>query len=246
MASATPTKHVVIVGGGFAGVGCAQALARDSDVRVTLIDRNNYHQFQPLFYQLATSELTPNEVSFSLRKIFRESPNVDIKMVEVSAIDPKTHTVTTKEGQVYQGDFLVLAAGAQANFFNTPGADSNSFPLYSLSDAERLRSRILALFEEADRDPKLIEQGALNFVIVGGGATGTEMAGGLAEMIHLTLTVEYKDLAVSTARIYLVEHGTSLLAGFSAKAHDYAARVLQRGGVVLKLNTAVKEVHSGH
>ncbi len=246
MASATPTKHVIIVGGGFAGAGCAQALERDGNVHVTLIDRNNYHQFQPLFYQLATSALTPANVGFSLRKIFGKSPNVDIKMAEVSAIDPKALTVTTKEGQVYQGDFLVLAAGAQANFFNTPGADANSFPLYSLSDAERLRSRILALFEEADRDPKLIEQGALNFVIVGGGATGTEMAGGLADMIHSTVTAEYEDLAVSSARIYLVEHGTTLLAAFSAKAHDYAARVLQRGGVVLKLNTGVNEVHPGH
>ena len=246
MASAAPTKHVVIVGGGFAGVGCAQELARSGDVRVTVVDRHNYHQFQPLFYQLATSELTPRDVGFSIRKIFHKSPNVDIKLADVTAIDPKTRSVSTKEGEVYQGDFLVLAAGAQANFFNTPGADANSFPLYSLVDAERLRSRILALFEDADRDPKLIEQGALNFVIVGGGATGTEMAGGLADMIHSTLTAEYEDLAVSSARIYLVERGPTLLAPFSAKAHDYASKVLHRGGVILKLNTAVDEVHPGH
>ena len=246
MASAASTKHVVIVGGGFAGVGCAQELARSGDVRVTVVDRHNYHQFQPLFYQLATSELTPRDVGFSIRKIFHKTPNVDIKLADVTAIDPKTRSVSTKEGEVYQGDFLVLAAGAQANFFNTPGADANSFPLYSLVDAERLRSRILALFEDADRDPKLIEQGALNFVIVGGGATGTEMAGGLADMIHSTLTAEYEDLAVSSARIYLVERGPTLLAPFSAKAHDYASKVLHRGGVILKLNTAVDEVHPGH
>jgi len=246
MASAEPTKHVVIVGGGFAGSGCAQELARHRELRVTLVDQNNYHQFQPLFYQLATSALAPPDVGFSLRKVFHKSPNVDVKLATVSAIDPKGHSVTTKEGQVYQGDFLVLATGAQANFFNTPGADTNSFPLYSLIDAERLRSRILALFEDADCDPKLIEQGALNFVIVGGGATGTEMAGGLADMIHSTMTAEYKDLAVGTARIYLVERGTVLLAPFSAKAHDYASRVLQHGGVILKLNTAVNEIHPGH
>ena len=246
MASAASTKHIVIVGGGFAGVGCAQELARSGDVRVTLVDRHNYHQFQPLFYQLATSELTPRDVGFSIRKIFHKTPDVDIKLADVTAIDPKARSVSTKEGEVYQGDFLVLAAGAQANFFNTPGADANSFPLYSLVDAERLRSRILALFEDADRDPKLIEQGALNFVIVGGGATGTEMAGGLADMIHSTLTAEYEDLAVSSARIYLVERGPTLLAPFSAKAHDYASKVLHRGGVILKLNTAVDEVHPGH
>ncbi|MGO9601915.1 MAG: NAD(P)/FAD-dependent oxidoreductase [Candidatus Binataceae bacterium] len=241
-----PTKRVIIIGGGFAGVGCAQELVSDHNVHVTLIDRHNYHQFQPLFYQLATSELTPRDVGFPLRKIFRKSPDVDLKLADVSAIDPNARRVTTREGQVYQGDFLVLAAGAQANFFNTTGADTNSFPLYSLSDAERLRSRILALFEDADRDPKLIEQGALNFVIVGGGATGTEMAGGLADMFSSTMTAEYKDLAVSSACVYLIQRGSTLLPAFSAKAHDYATQVLQGGGVVLKLNTAVNEVHPGH
>jgi len=246
MALETLLKHVVIVGGGFAGVGCAQVLARSGKVRVTLIDQHNYHQFQPLFYQLASSELTPSDVGFSLRKIFRKLPNVDIKLAEVNAVEPKARSVSTKEGQHYQGDFLVLAAGAQANFFSTPGASANTFPLYSLIDAERLRSRILALFEDADRDAKLIDQGALNFVIVGGGATGTEMAGGLADMIHSTVTAEYEDLAVSSARIYLVERGPTLLAPFSARAHDYASNVLHRGGVILKLSTAVNEVHPGH
>jgi NADH:ubiquinone reductase (H+-translocating) len=196
MDSAGPMKHVVIVGGGFAGVRCAQDLARSDRIRVTLLDRHNYHQFKPLFYQVAISELTPGDVGSSLRKIFRKSPNVDIKLADVNTINPKSCSVGTKEGQTYQGDFLVLAAGAQANFFNTLGAEANSFPLYSLTDAERLRSRILALFEDADREPKLIGQGALNFVIVGGGATGVEMAGGLAEMIHSTVTAEYEDLVV--------------------------------------------------
>jgi NADH dehydrogenase len=121
-------------------------------VRVTVIDRNNYHQFQALFYQVATSALGPRDVAFSLRKIFRKWPDVDIKLAEVTAVDPKTRSVSTRQGQSYQGDFLVLAAGARANFFNTRGAEASTFPLYALADAERLRSRILALFEEADRD----------------------------------------------------------------------------------------------
>jgi NADH:ubiquinone reductase (H+-translocating) len=245
MAEAVPMKHVVIVGGGFAGVRCAQDLAHSRKVRVTLVDRHNYHQFQPLFYQLATSQLGPSDVGFSLRKIFRKSPNVDIKLAEISNIDLRSCSASTKEGQTYQGDFLVLAAGSQANFFNTPGAESNAFPLYTLTDAERLRSRILALFEEADRDPKLIEQGALNFVIVGGGATGCEIAGALAEMIYSTVTAEYEDLAVNSARLYLVERGPVLLAAFSASAHEYASKILHRDGVILKLNTAVNEVRPG-
>jgi NADH dehydrogenase len=238
------TKHVVIVGGGFAGVACAEQLARNHDVHVTLVDQHNYHQFQPLFYQVATSQLAPEDIAFSLGRIFRKAPNVDTKVAEVNAVDPKARSVSTKEGQVYQGDFLVLAAGAEANFLNIPGAEKNSFPLYSLVDAERLRSRLLALFEDCDREPDLIEQGALNIVVVGGGATGTEVAGALADMIHSVAT-KYESLMKAT-HIYLVEHGPTLLAPFSAKAHEYASKVLQRGGVILKLNTDVKEVHPGH
>ena len=226
MTSTVASKHVLIVGGGFAGLGCALELACRSAARVTLLDRHNYHQFQPLFYQLATSQLSVRDVSFSLRRIFRKQPSIDIKLVEVNRVDPKTLTVGTKEGETYQGDFLVLAAGSQANFFNIPGADSNTFPLYTLSDAERLRSRILMLFEDADRDPKLIEQGTLNFVIVGGGPTGTEMTGSLADMIHTTMTAEYEDLAISAARIYLVERGGTLLPPFSQRSHEYASKVL--------------------
>ncbi len=242
----TPTlanKHVLIVGGGFAGQGCAMELARSGAARITLLDRHNYHQFQPLFYQLATSDLSTRDISFSLRRIFSDQPSVDVKLVEVTKVDPKTLTVETKEGETYQGDYLVLAAGSQANFFDIPGADSNTFPLYDLSDAERLRSRILVLFEDADRDPKLIEQGALNFVIVGGGPTGTEMSGSLADMIHSTITAEYEDLAVRNAHVYLIERSGILLPPFSQRAHEYASRVLQRKGVELRLNTSVTEVH---
>jgi len=136
----------------------------------------------------------------------------------------------------------VLAAGSQANFFNTQGAEQHSFPLYSLEGAERLRSRVLSVFEDADRDPGLVEKGALNFVVIGGGPTGTELAGALADMINLTLPREYPDLAVKRARVYLVEHGSTLLAPFSAEAHAYAARALQRKGVRLLLGQAVTEV----
>jgi NADH:ubiquinone reductase (H+-translocating) len=238
--------HVVIVGGGFAGITCARKLAKSDDVRVTLIDKNNYHQFQPLLYQLATAELSTPDVATSLRYCLRGHPNVDVKMQEVTAADPKTRTVTTREGESYQGDFLVLAAGSQANFFGTTGAKENAYPLYSLEEAQRLRSRILAVFEDTDRDPKLLEQGALNFVIVGGGATGTEIAGALADMINLTMPSEYGDLAVKHARVYLVDHGQALLGPFPVKAHDYAACVLQEKGVQLRMGIAVKEVAPDH
>ena len=147
-------KHVVVVGGGFAGVGCARALAKHDDVRVTLIDRNNYHQFQPLLYQVATSQLAPSDVAYSLRKLFPDDPNVDVKLAEVAVRRPGARTVTTTDGRASTGDALVLAAGSQPNFFRTPGAEEHAFPLYSLDDATRLRSRILGVFEDADRDPR--------------------------------------------------------------------------------------------
>jgi NADH dehydrogenase len=242
----TTNKHVVIVGGGFAGLGCARKLAKHDDVRVTLIDRHNYHQFQPLLYQLATSELGSGDVATSLRQSLRNHANVDVKMAEVMVADPRNRRVTTQDGQNYEGDFLVLAAGSQANFFHTKGAEQNSFPLYSLEEAERLRSRVLAVFEDADRDSRVIEKGALNFVIIGGGPTGTELAGALADMINLTMTGEYPDLAVKRAQVHLVDHGSTLLAPFSAEAHEYAARTLRRKGVRLLLGQSVTEVTPDH
>ena len=169
MSAAGERPHVIVVGGGFAGLGCARKLAKHGDVRVTLLDRNNYHQFQPLLYQVATSQLGSSSIAMSLRKIFRKHPNVDVKLAEVASIDPATCTVTATDGETWAGDAVVLAAGSRPNFFGTPGADRNSFPLYSLNDAQRLRSRIIAVFEDADRDPSLLDRGALNFVVVGGG-----------------------------------------------------------------------------
>jgi NADH dehydrogenase len=241
-----PNTHVVIVGGGFAGLGCARKLAGEDGVHVTLIDERNYHQFQPLLYQVATSQLAAADIAASLRKTFHSDANVDVKLAKVTGVDPSTHSVTTAEGQTYSGDVLVLAAGAQANYFNTPGAAEHTFPLYSLADAERLRTRILTIFEDADRDPTLVDRGALNFVIVGAGATGTELAGAMADMINETMPVEYHDLAVAKAKVYVVDLGHVVLNGFSEKAHAYASKVLQDRGVEIKLGTGVKEVAVDH
>jgi NADH:ubiquinone reductase (H+-translocating) len=238
--------HVIIVGGGFAGVGCARRLAGHDDVRVTLIDRNNYHQFQPLLYQVATCQLAASDIAYSLRKLFHDHPNVDVKLAEVTSIDPETRTVTTADGQSWTGDAIVLATGTEPNFFRTPGADEHALPLYSLGQAQRLRARILELFEEADRDPSLVGRGALNFVIVGGGPTGVELAGALGDMIHETMSVEYRDLAVEAAQVHVVDHGHALLGAFSDNAHDYAAKVLGRKGVRLHMGVAVTEVAPDH
>jgi NADH:ubiquinone reductase (H+-translocating) len=240
-------KHVVIVGGGFAGLNCARKLAAQGNVRVTLIDKNNYQQFQPLLYQVATAALAPSNIAFNLRSVLKGYPSVDVKMAEVVSVDLSTRTAVTAEGQKYQGDFLVLAAGSQPNFFGTPGADQNSYPLYSLRDAELLRSRILAVLESADRDPSLIAKGALNFVIVGAGATGAEMAGAFGDLAQVRKKKKrIQDLAGDEAQIILVDQSHAVLNAFSEKAQAYAAKMLEQRDVQLRLGTSVKEVGSGH
>src|SRR5258708_24233931 len=198
-------KHVTIVGGGFAGLNCAQKLATNPNVHITLIDKNNYQQFQPLLYQVATGILSSDNAAFSLRSVLRHHPNVDVKMAEVISADLKTRSVETTDGKTYHGDFLVLAAGSQVNFFGTPGADKNAYPLYSLRHAELLHSRLLNLLESADRDPSLIHQGALALFVVGAGPTGAETSGALADLLHKVLENSYRTLDLSKARIVLVE-----------------------------------------
>jgi len=240
-------KHrVVIVGGGFAGLGCAQQLADHDDVEIILIDRNNYHQFQPLLYQVATSLLSGSDIAHSLREVFADQDNVDVKLADISAVDIAAKTVTSTDGGSWTGDALVLAAGSQPNFFGTPGAAEHSFPLYSLDNATNLRSRILGLLEHVDRNPKLIQRGALNFVIVGGGPTGVEVAGALADMVNVTVPAEYHSFDAGDARIYLLDRGDAVLKPFSDKAHAYVAKVLTDRKVQLRLSTGVEEVGSGH
>jgi NADH dehydrogenase len=238
-------KQVVIVGGGFAGVACARELAKHKDkIEVTLLDRNDYHQFQPLLYQVATSMLAPGDIAYPLRKIAAEFDAMSAHRRDVVAIDPKARTVTTASGETYAGDYLVLAAGSQPNFFGTPGAE-HAFPLYSLDDAEKLRTRIIQAFEEADWDAGRADDGAITFVIVGGGPTGVEVAGALSEMIKTTIVHEFPELAPK-AKVYLVDHGHELLAMFASKGHTYAAEVLTRDGVELLMGEKVTEIGPGH
>jgi NADH dehydrogenase len=235
------TPSVVVVGGGFAGVACAKALAKH-DVRVTLLDQHNYHQFQPLLYQVATAELSASDVARSLRGLFTRSPSVAVKQLVVTSVDPATRTVTCAGGETFTGDYLVLAAGSQPKFYGTPGAEEHAFHLYSLLDAERLRSRLFGIFEEADVHPARIDQGVLNIVIVGGGPTGVETAGAVADLVTDIVPRRFHDLPVERTRIYLVDNGPVVLNGFSDKAHEYARRELERSGITVLLNTGVEEI----
>jgi NADH dehydrogenase len=231
---------VLIVGGGFAGVACAQELAKH-DVDVILLDRNNYHQFQPMLYQVATAQLAAYDIARPLRPIFRHNNSVEVRHTGVTSIDPAACSVTTELESVITGDYLVLAPGAQANFFGTPGAAEHSLPLYSVNDAVRLRSRILEVLDATIERPELSEKGSLNFVIVGGGPTGVETAGALAEALRDVVPEHYKPLT-ERSQVHLVDHGKVLLAPFSDKAHAYAAKKLEDDGVTLHLGVGVKEV----
>jgi NADH dehydrogenase len=236
-----PKPSVVIVGGGFAGLGCAKELAKH-DLPVTLLDRNNYHQFQPLLYQVATAELGTADVARPLRSIFKNAATVDVRRAEVTNVDPAGRTVTTADGHTYEGDYLVLAAGSQPNFFGTPGASEHAFPLYTVEHARALRTRLLDVLEEADANPARLDEGALNFVIVGAGPTGVETAGAMADAVNHVIPQRFHHLDFHRARIYLIDHGPVVLGAFSDKAHAYAKGRLEHNGVHLKLGIGVCEV----
>ena len=235
------TLHVVIVGAGFGGLGVAEQLAH-VPVEVTLIDQNDYHTFQPLLYQVATSLLNAEDVGAPIRGLFRHQDNVTFHMVTVTRVDMPGHKIQLSDGKHVSYDYLVLAGGATVNYFNTPGAAEHAFPLYTLMNAVKLRNRILERFEAADRDPTLIEDGALNFVIVGAGPTGVETAGALSDLFYNLLPRDYHQLATEKARVIIVEMGKEVLAPFKDNLRSYAKEELERRRVEVRLGEAVAEV----
>jgi NADH:ubiquinone reductase (H+-translocating) len=240
----SPTRaraSVLVVGGGFAGLACAKQLARHG-VKVELLDRHDYNQFQPLLYQVATAQLATTDVARPLRPLFPKRHPVEVTMALVTHVDPAAKKVTTGDGVTFTGDYLVLAMGTEPNFFDTPGAREHAFPLYSVDDAERLRSRLLTVFEDAHRNASLIDRGAMNIVIVGAGATGVETAGALADAIDYVLPAQVHDAKLGHAQIHVVDPASVVLAPFSEHAHVYAQRVLERRGVKLELGVKVDAV----
>src|SRR5215468_6177548 len=202
---------VVIVGAGFGGLGVAEQLDH-VPVQVTLIDRHNYHTFHPLLYQVATSLLNAEDVGAPVRSIFRNQENLSFRLGTVNGISAAGKRIHLTEGEDIDYDYLVLAGGATVNYFNTPGAAEHAFPLYTLMNAVRLRNQVMKQFEAADRNPALIEDGALNFVVVGAGPTGVETAGALSDLFYKLLPHDYHQLATDKARIMIVERGKEVLA----------------------------------
>lgn len=235
--------RVVIVGAGFGGLWAARALS-GAPVDVVLLDRNNFHVFLPLLYQVAAAELEPEDIVYPVRGILRGIPNITFGMADVGGVDLAARAVEAAD-RVYPFDFLILAAGSTSAFFGVPGAERYAFPLKTMEEAIALRNRILGCFERAaqEEDPQ-VRRRLLNFVIVGGGATGVEYAGALAELIRGPLARDYPALDFREARVELLEAQGSLLPGLPERLRAYALARLERIGVSVRLNAPVSEVTS--
>jgi NADH:ubiquinone reductase (H+-translocating) len=241
--------HVVVVGGGFGGLEAAKELARQAaaaSLRVTLVDRRNHHTFQPLLYQVATAGLQPQDIGISLRAIVRRRGGIDVRLGEVTAIEPDLRRLRLSDGTELAYDRLVVAAGAITEDFGVPGVAEHAFGLKSLPDATTLRNHLLRRFEAADADPSHLEDGTLTFVIAGGGPTGVELAGAIAELVDLVVRRDHPALDVTRVRIVLVELRDRLLGGFSERSARAALRGLVRRGVEVHLETGIRRAHHDH
>lgn len=234
-------RRVVIVGAGFGGLQAVRALA-GSPVEVLLIDRNNYHTFNPMLYQVAAAELGPEQIAYPVRSILPKLPNCDFVMAEVKGIDFAGQVVET-DGSSIPYDFLILAAGSITQFLKIPGAAEYAFPLDNLEQAVALRNQILCCFEQAVYEPDAERrQRLLTFPIVGGGPTGVEFAGALVELIHGSLRKDYPTLDFRQVRVLLLQSGDSLLAGMPKRLQIYTLVHLRKMGVKISLEARASQV----
>ncbi len=233
-------QRIVILGAGFGGLKLARLLAPDEKNQILIIDRNNYHQFQPLLYQVATAGLEPSSISFPIRKIFQKKKNVFIRIAETEEIQTATKTVHTNKGR-YKYDKLVIALGTTTNFFGNGQLEENSIGLKTVAEALYIRNQLLKNYENAlasgnEKD----REAALNIAIVGGGPTGVELAGAIAELRNTILPKEYPELDFSKMNIFLIEATNRLLGAMSPASSGKAKKYLQKLGVKVLLNTRVE------
>jgi NADH dehydrogenase len=233
-----PAPHVVIVGAGFGGLRAAQALRR-APVRVTLVDRRNYHLFQPLLYQVATAGLAPEDIAHPVRAIFRRQRNLEFRLAEVTGLDLARRTLLTTAGEL-AFDSLILAPGGASSFFGLASVEANGLPLKDIEDAVAIRNQVLRMFETAvqEGDPDR-RRAMLSFVVVGGGPTGVECAGALSELIRLVLTKDFRSLNVKDVRVILLEATDRLLAAMPEKLREATAEILWRKHVEVRFGASV-------
>jgi NADH:ubiquinone reductase (H+-translocating) len=234
----TARPHIVILGAGFGGLFAARALARVA-ADVTLVDRHNYHLFQPLLYQVATAGLPPSDIAWPIRSILNRQRNVRVLLAEVTGIDVAKHEVALHD-RALEFDYLVVATGSTHSYFGHEEWQAIAPGLKSIDDATLIRRRILRAFEAAEiEDEPTARERLLKFVIVGGGPTGVELAGTIAELAHHTLAKDFRRIDPGAAKVILVEAGPRLLAAFHEPQSAYAARALARLGVEVRLGAAV-------
>ncbi|MGB5943024.1 MAG: NAD(P)/FAD-dependent oxidoreductase [Leeuwenhoekiella sp.] len=232
-------KKVVIVGGGFAGINLAKSLIKDSDIQVTLVDKNNYNFFPPLLYQVSTGYLDPSSISFPFRNLFLNKKNFYFRLGELQEIFPQEKKIQLNNG-VVNYDELVIATGTRTNYFGLDEIEKHAIPMKTLEDSLEMRNRLLIHLEKASRIKDTSERLPwLNMVIAGGGPTGVEISGIFAELRENTIRREFPELAGSGARIYLVNGGGELLSPMSAKSQKYTLEQLKAMGVEVMLNTRV-------
>lgn len=238
----TTALHVVIVGGGFGGLQAAKALARQP-VQVTVIDHNNFHLFQPMLYQVATAGLSPSDIANPLRAVLENQRNTGVLMAEVTGIDVNEQQVLLGERQTIHYDYLILATGATSNYFGHPEWQQLAPSLKNINDALAVRRLVLSAFEAAEREPdEEIRKALLTFVLVGGGPTGVELAGAIAELARQTLKGNFRHIDPTMTRIVLVQGPQHILPSFPATLAQQASKKLQQFGVEIRTGKHVKEV----
>ena len=233
--------RVVVIGAGFGGLSAARALV-GGPVEVTIVDQRNFHTFQPLLYEVATAGLEAGDVAYPVRAIFGRSKNITFRFGKVTGVDWDRSLVVMEDSDPLPFDSVIVASGATARFFGIPGAAEFTFPLYTLQDARTLRDHVLRRLEDADIDPAGAANGLLTFVVVGGGPTGVEVAGALAELLDVAVRHDGFNFARGAGRIILVDGLDRLLTPFKPSGASYAARTLERRGVELKLGHMVRSV----
>jgi NADH dehydrogenase len=233
--------HVVILGGGFGGINAAKALAK-APVRVTVIDKRNFHLFQPLLYQVATASLSPSDIAYPIRAILRKQENTTVLLDEVTDIDIERQTLALGE-RTLAYDFLIVAAGSQGTYFGHDEWEPFAPGLKTMEEALDVRQRVLSAFEQAEQEPDPARRAALlTFVVVGGGPTGVELAGALAEISRQTLRRNFRTFDPADARIVLIEGGDTLLRGYPARLTTAARRSLEKLGVEVRTNARVTRI----
>jgi len=238
-------QRIVIIGGGFAGLRLARKL-QDKQFQVVLLDRHNFHQFQPLFYQVATAGLAPSAIAFPLRKALHDSANMVFRMTEVYRIHAEQKSLDTSIGEITY-DRLVIAIGSDTNYFGNKSIEDHAFPMKSVEESLSLRNRILECMEAAlVGESEEAREANMNIVVVGGGPTGVEVSGALAEMKRYVLPRDYPELDFSQMHIYMLEAADRLLSGMSQKSSDAAMQFLLKMGVKVKLGAKVESYDGTH